>query len=184
MAAQPPPPTAPPAPAAKVAVTPASGSYIGVMVQEIDGIGENAQAAREAGVRSRHVEADSPADKGRTQVRRRDPAIQRAARGGMEQFSAPGSRDSARTRRQAGNILVMALRRPWRLRWPLAIRVRRDSNSNTFSVSPGDRLNFKCPDMPRSFYVLAEFHVGIEGESLEGPACAVFRREGRLLVRS
>src|SRR5580658_7518663 len=149
VAAQPPPPasTAPAPPRAKVA--PASGSYIGVMVQEIDGDrAKTLKLREEAGVEITHVEADSPADK--AGLKSSDAILQYNGQRveGMEQFSRlvhetpPGREvklDISRNGTPQTVMVKVAARHPAAAAF----------NSNAFSVSPGGSFEFQMPDMPR-----------------------------------
>jgi serine protease Do len=187
VAAQPPPPaaTAPPAPRAKVAVTQGSGSYIGVMVQEIDGDrAKTLKLREEAGVEVTHVEADSPAD--RAGLKSGDAILQYNGQRveGMEQFSRlvretpPGREVKLDVFRNGGAQTVtvkVAARRP----------AASTFNSNAFPNLPGGSpFEFQMPDMPRSFMSWQSSMFGIEGESLEGQLAQYFGVKEGVLVRS
>ena len=185
VAAQPPPPaaTAPAAPKPKVAA-PASGSYIGVMVQEIDGDrAKTLKLREEAGVEITHVETDSPADK--AGLKSGDAILQYNGQRveGMEQFSRlvretpPGREvklDVFRNGAAQTVTVKVAARRPGAAAF----------NSNAFSVSPGGSFEFQMPDMPRSFMSWQSSMFGIEGESLEGQLAQYFGVKEGVLVRS
>jgi serine protease Do len=186
VAAQPPPSaaTAPPSPRAKAAVAPASGSYIGVMVQEIDGDrAKTLKLREEAGVEITHVEADSPADK--AGLKMGDAILQYNGQRveGMEQFSrlvreTPPGREVKLDVFRNGAAQVVTVKVA--ARHPGAATF----NSNAFSNVPAGSFEFQMPDMPRSFMSWQSSMFGIEGESLEGQLAQYFGVKEGVLVRS
>ncbi len=186
VAAQTPPPaaTAPPAPRAKVAGTPSSGSYIGVMVQEIDSDrAKTLKLREEAGVEITRVEADSPADK--AGLKSGDAILQYNGQRveGMEQFSrlvreTPPGREVKLDIFRTGAPQTVTVKVATRHSGAAAF------NSNAFSVSPGGSFEFQMPDMPRSFMSWQSSMFGIEGESLEGQLAQYFGVKEGVLVRS
>jgi serine protease Do len=185
VAAQPPPPaaTAPAAPKPKVAA-PASGSYIGVMVQEIDGDrAKTLKLREEAGVEITRVEADSPADK--AGLKSGDAILQYNGQRveGMEQFSrlvreTPPGRDVRLDVFRNGAPQMVTVRVA--ARHPGAAVF----NSNAFPNLPGGSFEFQMPDMPHSFMSWQSSMFGIEGESLEGQLAQYFGVKEGVLVRS
>lgn len=177
---------APPAatPRAKV-VSVSGGSYIGVMVQEIDS--ERAKTLKlreEAGVEITRVETDSPAEKAGLKVG--DAILQYNGQRveGMEQFSrlvreTPPGRDVKLDVFRGGA--------------PQAVTVKvatRHSGMSVFSATPfatsapRASFEFQMPDMPRSFMSWQSAMLGIEGESLEGQLAQYFGVKEGVLVRS
>jgi serine protease Do len=184
--AQPPPPaaTAPPAPRAKVAVTPASGSYVGVMVQEIDSDrAKTLKLREEAGVEITRVEVDSPADK--AGLKSSDAILQYNGQRveGMEQFSR-----LVRETPPGREIKLDIFRNGAQQTVTVKVAARHSGaavfNSNAFSVSPGGSFEFQMPDMPHSFMSWQSSMFGIEGESLEGQLAQYFGVKEGVLVRS
>ncbi len=174
-------PTPPAAPRAKI-VSVAGGSYIGVMVQEIDS--DRAKALKlheEAGVEITHVDAESPAEK--AGLKTGDAILQYNGQhiDGIEQFSrlvreTPVGREVKLEvfRNGAPQTIVAKL------------AARRPGGAMAFAApaaAPGN-WEFKMPDMPRSFMSWQSSMLGIEGESLEGQLAQYFGVKEGVLVRS
>jgi serine protease Do len=177
---QPAPPTAPAAPKAKV-LTVMGGSYIGVMVQEIDS--DRAKVLRlreEAGVEITRVDADSPAEK--AGLKNGDAILQYNGQRieGIEQFSrlvreTPVGRDV--------KLDVVRNGAPQTIVAKLAARRSGNMAFAAPAMAPS-AWEFKMPDMPRSFMSWQSSMLGIEGESLEGQLAQFFGVKEGVLVRS
>jgi serine protease Do len=178
--AQPTQPTAPAAPKAKV-LTVMGGSYIGVMVQEIDS--ERAKVLKlreEAGVEITRVDADSPAEK--AGLKTGDAILQYNGQRieGIEQFSrlvreTPVGREV--------KLDVVRNGAPQTIIAKLAARRSGNMAFATPAMAP-NAWEFKMPDMPRSFMSWQSSMLGIEGESLEGQLAQYFGVKEGVLVRS
>jgi serine protease Do len=185
-AAQTQPPAVAPAPMPRAKIASVSGgSYIGVMVQEIDS--ERAKTLKlreEAGVEITRVETDSPAEKAGLKVG--DAILQYNGQRveGMEQFSrlvreTPPGREV--------KLDIFRGGAPQTLTVKLATR---HSGVSVFSSTPlaaslpRGSFEFQMPDMPRSFMSWQSSMLGIEGESLEGQLAQYFGVKEGVLVRS
>jgi serine protease Do len=159
-------------------VVPAGGSYIGVMMQEVDS--ERAKALKlgdETGVEITLVEQDGPADKAGLKVG--DVALryngQRVE--GNEQFArlvreTPPGREVKLEISRAGAtqtvIVRVAQRKAPRIEWG----------------DPPTHMDIHMPDPPRSFLQLRGSILGIEAESIDGQLAQYFGVKDGVLVRS
>jgi len=172
----------PAAPKARAGVI-SGGSYLGVMVQEIDG--ERAKTLKlreEAGVEITHVDADSPAEK--AGLKTSDAILQYNGQRveGIEQFSrlvreTPVGRDVKLDVYRNGSPQTVMVK----------VAARRAGVMSYFSTTPAAAPNafeFHMPDMPRSFMSWQSSMLGIEGESLEGQLAQYFGVKEGVLVRS
>jgi len=182
-AGQTPAPAAPPAPKA-MRVAASGASYLGVMVQEIDG--ERAKALKlheEAGVEITRVEPDSPAEK--AGLKNGDAILQYNGQRveGMEQFSrlvreTPPGRDVKLDIVRAGAPQTVMVK----------VGVRHAVTP--FLIAPGappapmGRLEMRMPDVPRSFMAWRSSALGIECETLEGQLAQYFGVQEGVLVRA
>lgn len=180
-------PTAPPAPAApKVKMmAAASGSYLGVNVQEIDSDRAKALKLREeAGVEITSVKAESPAEK--AGLKSGDAILQYNGQHveGMEQFS--------RLVREtpAGREVKLDI---WRSGAPQSISVKLMAHpganvwTSAFPAVAAPRayeLRNMMPDLPRSFMSWQSSMLGVEAESLDGQLAQYFGVKEGVLVRS
>jgi serine protease Do len=186
MVAQPPPPAptpaVPAAPKARVGVLPGE-TYIGVMLEEIDGERAKALKLREvAGVEITRVNSDSPADK--AGLKSGDAILQYNGQRveGMEQFKrlvreTPPGRDVKldifRNGAPQTVTVTVAERRP---------------GTNLF-ISPlptaaPRAFEFRMPDIPRTVMSWQSSMLGIEAESLDGQLAQYFGVKEGVLVRS
>ena len=161
---------------AQTKVTP--GSYLGVMVQEIDT--ERSKALKlpdEAGVEITRVEMDSPADK--AGLKTGDVVWQYNGQRveGMEQFSrmvheTPIGRDVKLSvfREGAAQTLTGKIG-------------TRHANQPLAAVVPVPP-DFHIPDIPRSFMSWRSSTLGVEAESLEGQLAQYFGVKEGVLVRA
>jgi serine protease Do len=155
-----------------------SGSYLGVMVQEIDS--ERAKALKlpeEAGVEITRVESDSPADK--AGLKTGDVILQYNGQRveGMEQFSrlvreTPVGRDTKLNIVRDGAPQTVTAKVGARRALP------------GFVPLPSDRFEIRIPDIPRSFMSWRSPALGVEAESLDGQLAQFFGVKEGVLVRS
>ena len=157
------------------------GSYIGVMMQEVDS--ERAKALKlheEGGVEITLVEQDSPAEKAGLKIG--DVVLRYSGQRveGMEQFSrmvretAPGREVKIEISRGGAAQTVMvrvAQRKLPRVEWGDATPMP-------------DRLDIHIPDLPRSFMTLRSSALGVEAESIDGQLAQYFGVKEGALVRS
>src|ERR1700710_1396863 len=136
--------------APRVSVVAPSGSYLGVMMQEVDG--ERAKALKlreEAGVEITRVEPDSPAEKAGLKVA--DVVLQYNGQHieGMEQFSRL-VRETPSGREVKLEIIRNAV--PQTVNVKLATRrtPRVLSMTEGVPMAPFEHLELQIPDMPRS----------------------------------
>jgi serine protease Do len=159
-------------------VTLTSGSYLGVMVQEIDS--DRAKAMKlpeEAGVEITRVESESPADK--AGLKAGDVIVQYNGQRveGMEQFSrlvreTPAGRDAK----------LSILREGASQKVTAKLGARRAPA--LYAPLPPDRFDIRIPDIPRSFMSWRSPALGVEAESLEGQLAQFFGVKEGVLVRS
>lgn len=164
------------------------GTYMGVMVQEIDS--ERAQALKlpgEYGVEITRIEPDSPAE--RAGLKTGDVIMQYNGQRieGMEQFKrlvseTPAGREVKLDIVRAGSPQTVTVkigsRRP-----PVTFNVQ----GNFPMTVPGNtpqNFEFRVPDIPRSFMTWRSAALGIEAEALDGQLAQYFGVKEGVLVRS
>lgn len=170
-------------------VSASSGSYLGVMVQEIDSDrAKTLKLREEAGVEITRGEPDSPAEK--AGLKSGDAILQYNGQRveGMEQFSrlvreTPAGREVKLDVFHNGapqTVMVkLAAHRPsTTLFSPNAM-----SLPSALAQARG-YYEFQMPDMPRSFMSWQSSMFGIEGEPLEGQLAQYFGVKEGVLVRS
>jgi len=162
-------------------VVPAAGSYIGVMMQEVDS--ERAKALKlgdETGVEITLVEQDGPAEKaglkvGDVVLRYNGQRVE-----GNEQFARlvretpPGREVKVEISRGGAVQTVMvhvAQRKTPRIEW---------SDPPTMPA----HLDIHMPELPRTFMQLRGLILGIEAESIDGQLAQYFGVKDGVLVRS
>jgi len=156
------------------------GSYLGVMVQEIDATRAKAlKLNEEAGVDITRVEPGSPADK--AGLKPGDVVVQYNGQRveGMEQFSrfvreTPVRRDAKLGIVRDGLAQTLTARLEARRR-PLTVAA---------GMMPAPGFNAPVPDVPGSFLSLKSGLLGIEVESLQGQLAQFFGVSSGVLVRS
>jgi len=159
----------------------AGGSYIGVMMQEIDS--ERAKTLKlhqEGGVEITVVEQDSPAEKAGLKVG--DVVLkyngQRVE--GMQQFArmvheTPAGRDVKIDISRAGAAQSVTVR--------VAQRKVQHMELGEVPAMP-ERLDIHIPDLPRGFMALRSSVLGVEAESIDGQLAQYFGVKDGVLVRS
>ncbi len=157
-----------------------SGSYLGVMLQEIDS--ERAKALKlpeETGVEITRVEPESPADK--AGVKSGDVALefngQRVE--GMEQFSrlvheTPPGREAKLVVSRNGASQTLTVK----------VGSRRTAVLGTMAPPLPERFDIHMPDMPRSIMSWRSSMLGVEAESLQGDLAQYFGVKEGVLVRA
>lgn len=178
------PPTPPPAPAPRILKTATSGSYIGVMIQEIDS--ERAKALKlpgEYGVEITRVDADSPAEK--AGLKPGDVVMEYNGQRveGIEEFSrmvreTPAGRDAKLDVIRGGAPQSIAVK----------VGSRRAPQAFTFATpAPAaliPRYEVRMPDIPRSFMSWRSSALGVDCEALQGQLADYFGVKEGVLVRS
>ena len=157
------------------------GSYIGVMMQEIDS--ERAKALKlheEGGVEITVVEQDSPAEKAGLKVG--DVVLkyngQRVE--GMQQFArmvheTPAGREVKIEISRAGAAQSVMVR----------VAQRKVQHMELGDVPPmPERFDIHIPDLPRGFMTLRSSVLGVEAESIDGQLAQYFGVKDGVLVRS
>lgn len=160
---------------------PAAGSYIGVMMQEVDS--ERAKALKlheEGGVEITVVEPDSPAEKGGLKVGDVVQKVNGQRVEGMQQFAhmiheTPAGRDVKIDISRAGAAMFVTVR--------VAQRKLPHIELGDVPQMPG-RLDIRIPDMPRGFLGLRSSVLGVEAESIDGQLAQYFGVKDGVLVRS
>lgn len=160
-------------------VVPAGGSYIGVMMQEVDS--ERAKALKlgdETGVELTVVEQDGPADKAGLKVgdvvvryngQRLDGNEQQFAK--LVRETPPGREvklDIVRGGAMQTVMVHVAMRKTPRIEWG----------------DPPTNMDIHMPDMPRAMMPLRGSVLGIEAESIDGQLAQYFGVKDGILVRS
>jgi serine protease Do len=161
-------------------MAPAGGSYIGVMMQEVDGDRAKALKLSEAtGVELTVVEPDSPAEKARLKVG--DVVLryngQRVE--GNEQF--------ARLVREtpAGHEVKLDISRGGAMQ-TVTVRIaqRKTPRVEWGGTVQAPNLEIHMPDLPRTFMQMRGSILGIEAESVDGQLAQYFGVKEGALVRS
>jgi serine protease Do len=161
------------------------GSYLGVMVQEIDAARAKAlNLNEEAGVDITRVEPGSPADK--AGLKRGDVVVQYNGQRveGMEQFSR-FVRETPPGREVKLGIVRDGMPQT------LIARLEAHRGPPNFGAGlapglgiPGPGFNVPAPDVPGSFFSWRSAVLGIEVESLQGQLAQYFGVKEGVLVRS
>ncbi len=163
------------------AVVVGGGSYIGVMMQEVDS--ERAKALKlheEGGVEITVIEQDSPAEKAGLKVG--DVVLkyngQRVE--GMQQFArmvheTPAWRDVKIEISRAGVAQTVIVK--------VAQRKTQHMEMGEAPQMP-ERFDIHIPDMPRGFMTLRSSVLGVEAESIDGQLAQYFGVKDGVLVRS
>jgi len=159
----------------------AGGSYIGVMMQEVDS--ERAKALKlheEGGVEITVVEPDSPAEKGGLKVGDVVQKVNGQRVEGMQQFAhmiheTPAGRELKIDIARGGAPMTIAVR--------VAQRKVPHIELGDVPQMPG-RLDIHIPDMPRGFMGLRSSVLGVEAESIDGQLAQYFGVKDGVLVRS
>jgi serine protease Do len=171
-----------PAPRA-MRVSSTGASYIGVMVQEIDGDRAKALKLREEyGVEVTRIETDSPAEKAGLKLA--DAILQYNGQRveGMEEFKRLVSETPAGREVKLDIVRAGAPQ-------TVMVKLGQKRMSNTFSVAmptpaPSVPFELRMPDMPRSFMSWRSSALGLDAESLEGQLAEYFGVKEGVLVRS
>lgn len=163
---------------------PHTTSYVGVMMQEIDGARAKAlKLPEEAGVEITRVEPDSPAE--RAGLKSGDVVMQYNGERveGIEQFSrlvreTPVGREVKLEIYRGGSPQTVAVK----------VGARRPSPQFPMAPyappAPAAPFELRMPDIPRSFMTWRSAALGIECESLEGQLADYFGVKQGVLVRS
>lgn len=170
--------------APRVSVGTPSGSYLGVMMQEVDS--ERAKALKlreEAGVEITRVEPDSPAEKAGLKVA--DVVLQYNDQHveGMEQFSRI-VRETPAGREVRLEIVRNAISQTIIVKLAARPAARVLSVTGGVPMAPFEHLELQIPDMPRSLISWRSSVLGIEAESLDGQLAQFFGVKDGVLVRS
>lgn len=159
---------------------PPGGSYIGVMIQEIDG--ERAKALKlpeDAGVEITVVEPDSPAAKVGLKVGDAVLKYNGQPVEGMEQF--------ARMVREtpAGHEVKLEISRGGATQ-TVAVRVgqRKAQHMDIVMPMPMNGFEIQMPDFPRGFLPAPASILGVETEAIDGQLAQYFGVKDGVLVRS
>jgi serine protease Do len=162
----------------------AGGSYVGVMVQEVDS--ERAKALKlhdEAGVEITVVEQDGPAEKAGLKVA--DVVLkyngQRVE--GMQQF-ARMVRETPAGREVKFDIIRGGAPQTVVVRVAQRKTPRMEMGEGTPAPMPMERWDIHLPDLPRTFMTLRSSALGVEAESIDGQLAQYFGVKEGVLVRS
>jgi serine protease Do len=162
----------------------AGGSYIGVMMQEVDSERAKALKLHEAGgVELTLVEKDGPAEKaglkvGDVVLRYNGQRVE-----GNEQFARlvretpAGHEAKIEIIRGGATQIVMvrvAQRKAPRIEW----------GGGDTPPMPMERWDIHLPDMPRTFMTLRSSALGVEAESIDGQLAQYFGVKDGVLIRS
>ena len=160
---------------------PAGGSYIGVMMQEVDS--ERAKALKlheEGGVEITVVEPESPAEKAGLKIGDVVQKYNGQRVEGMQQFArmvretAPGREVKIEISRGGSMQTVM-----------VKVAQRKVPHWDMGEPTPmPERLDIHIPDLPRGFMTLRSSVLGVEAESIDGQLAQYFGVKEGVLVRS
>jgi serine protease Do len=160
------------------------GSYVGVMVQEVDS--ERAKAMKlhdEWGVEITVVEQDGPAEKAGLKVA--DVVLkyngQRVE--GMQQF-ARMVRETPAGREVKIDIIRGGAAQTVMVRVAQRKMPRMEMGEGTPPPMPTERWEIHMPDLPRPFMALRSSVLGVEAESIDGQLAQYFGVKEGVLVRS
>ncbi len=161
---------------------PSGSSFVGVMVQEIDGHrAQTLKLPEEAGVEVTRIDPDSPAERAGLKVG--DVVLhyngQRVE--GMEEFSrlvreTPQGREVKLEIFRNGAPLTIALR--------VGARPAAQASDTQHLQLQVVQFPSRPPDLPRSFLTWRIVMLGIDGEALEGQLAQYFGVKDGVLVRS
>jgi serine protease Do len=158
-------------------------SYIGVMVQEIDGDrAKELKLREEYGVECTRIEADGPAEKAGLKV---GDAIQQyngQRVEGMEEFKRLVSETPAGREVKLDIVRAGAPQ-------TVMVKIGQRHLASVFSVPhptpmPSPPLELRMPDIPRSFLTWRSSVLGVDAESLDGQLADYFGVKEGVLVRS
>ncbi len=172
-----------PAPKAMRAPSGGGSSYIGVMVQEIDGDrAKELKLREEYGVEVTRIETDSPAEKAGMKVGDTIQQYNGQRVEGMEEFKrlvneTPAGREVKLDIVRAGAPQAMM------------VKLGQKHMTAVFSTvhpmpAPAAPFELRMPDIPRSFLSWKSSVLGVEGESLDGQLADYFGVKEGVLVRS
>ncbi|HTB13782.1 MAG TPA: PDZ domain-containing protein [Bryobacteraceae bacterium] len=161
-------------------MVPAGGSYIGVMMQEVDGERAKALKLPEAtGVEITLVEPDGPAEKaglkvGDVVLRYNGQRVE-----GNDQFArlvreTPSGHEVKLDISRAGAPQTITVR----------IGLRKTPRIEWGGTSQAPNMEIHMPDMPRTFMQLRSSILGVEAESVDGQLAQYFGVKEGVLVRS
>jgi len=171
-------------PAPKAMKFPAGpSSFIGVMVQEIDGDrAKELKLREEYGVECTRIEADSPAEKAGLKVGDTIQQYNGQRVEGMEEFKrlvneTPSGREVKLdiVRAGAGQTLMVKIGQR---------RVATAFSTPHPMAMPSEQFELRMPDIPRSFLSWKSSALGVDAESLEGQLADYFGVKEGVLVRS
>jgi serine protease Do len=159
----------------------AGGSYIGVMMQEIDS--ERAKTLKlheQGGVEITVIEPDSPAEKAGLKVG--DVVLKYSGLRveGMQQFAhmvheTPPGREVKIDVSRAGVAMSVIVK----------VAQHKASHMELGDMPPmPERLDIHIPDLPRGFMTLRSSVLGVEAESIDGQLAQYFGVKDGVLVRS
>jgi serine protease Do len=160
-------------------VVPAGGSYIGVMMQEVDS--ERAKALKlgeETGVEITLVEPDGPAEKAGLKVGDIVLRYNGQHLDGNEQQFAKLVRETP-----AGREVKIDINRGGVMQTVL-VRIAQRKAPKIEWADPPARMEIHMPDMPRPMMQLRSSILGVEAESIDGQLAQYFGVKDGLLVRS
>ncbi len=167
-------------------VAAAGGSYIGVMMQEVDS--ERAKALKlhdEGGVELTLVEKDGPAEKaglkvGDVVLRYNGQRVE-----GNEQFvrlvrETPAGHEAKIEISRGGAMQIVMVRVAQRK----APRIEWGGGDGNATPMPMERWDIHLPDLPRTFMTLRSSALGVEAESIDGQLAQYFGVKDGVLIRS
>jgi serine protease Do len=163
--------------------SPGGSSYIGVMVQEIDGDrAKELKLREEYGVEVTRIEADSPAEKAGMKVGDTIQQYNGQRVEGMEEFKrlvseTPAGREVKLDVVRAGAPQTMM------------VKLGQKHMTAVFSTvhpmpAPAAPFELRMPDIPRSFLSWKSSVLGVDAESLDGQLADYFGVKEGVLVRS
>jgi serine protease Do len=176
--------TPPPAPRA-MKVSNGGSSFIGVMVQEIDGDRAKVLKLREEyGVEVTRIESDGPAEKAGLKVGDTIQQYNGQRVEGMEEFKrlvseTPTGREVKLDIVRAGALQTVMVKVGVR---PVPIGVMHPMPMPAHAPLP--QLEVHMPDIPRSFMTWRSSVLGVDAESLDGQLAEYFGVKEGVLVRS
>jgi len=170
--------------APRAAVSPGSGSFLGVAIQEIgSGRARELKLPDEAGVEVTRIAPDSPAEK--AGIKTGDVIMQYNGQrvDGMDQFShmvreTPAGRDV--------RIAIIRNGAPQTITARIVPRAAMNGQIIPAPVTlpSGEPFEFRFPDMPQSHMTWLSTRLGIEAEALDGQLAEFFGVKEGVLVRT